>query len=200
MTEDLVTLIDENDQVIGQMDKVEAHRGDGKLHRAISVYLFCKKENKWQLLLQQRSQTKIVGALEWSNTICANVWPSEDYPQCADRRLKEEMGIVTKLEPIYKFRYQVKCNDQFSENEIDQVFFGVYDGQVLPNPEEANDYAWVDWDILHQAIAQGEKNKFGGVETKMKIREDEQAVRLTPWFMWMMRDEKLMDRINQNLV
>jgi len=35
---DQVVLVDKHDRVIGQADKIEAHRGSGQLHRAISVF------------------------------------------------------------------------------------------------------------------------------------------------------------------
>jgi isopentenyldiphosphate isomerase len=54
---DQVILVDENDQEIGTMDKVDAHRGDGLRHRAISVFLFNKSG---KLLIQERSQKKNV--------------------------------------------------------------------------------------------------------------------------------------------
>ena len=89
---DQVTLVDEHDHQIGVMDKVEAHRGDGKRHRASSVFLFNKNG---ELLIQQRSKKKIVGALQWGNTCCGNVRPGESCEECALRRLREGLGITT---------------------------------------------------------------------------------------------------------
>ena len=146
MTLDQVTLVNEQDQPIGVMDKVEAHRGKGQLHRAISVYIFRKNNstNEWELLIQQRSALKIVGAGQWANTCCGNVRPGENYEECAMRRLQEELGIQEiKLQPTKKFIYQVPCGDEFSEHELDQVFIGIYNGDVNPNPKEVSAYRWV---------------------------------------------------------
>ena len=137
---DLVTLVDEHDHQIGVMDKVEAHRGEGKRHRASSVCLFNKNG---ELLIQQRSKKKIVGALQWANTCCGNVWPGELYEECAQRRLQHELGITTTtVQPLYTFEYHVQCNDKFSEWEIDRVFVGKYDGEVKLNPDEVANFAW----------------------------------------------------------
>ena len=139
------------------MDKLEAHRGDGKLHRAISVFLFRKTEaGDVELLIQQRSDKKIVGAGQWANTVCGNVWPEESYESCARRRLEFELGIsgedqkLLELAPVTKFRYQVKCNEEFSENEIDQVFMGWFDGEIKlrPNFDEVAGTRWVEWSKL----------------------------------------------------
>jgi isopentenyldiphosphate isomerase len=47
---------------------LDAHREKGKKHQAISLFLFRKnKTGEFELLLQQRSNKKIVGALQWAN-------------------------------------------------------------------------------------------------------------------------------------
>lgn len=137
---DQVTLVDAVDQPIGVMDKVAAHRGEGQRHRAISVFLF---NAAGQLLIQQRSQFKIVGAGQWANTCCGNVRPTESYRECALRRLREELGITdVTIRPIHKFEYRTRCNAEFSEWEIDTVFVGEYAGPVSPNPKEVAAYEW----------------------------------------------------------
>lgn len=218
-TLDQVTLVNDKDEVVGSMDKVEAHRGEGQLHRAVSVYLFRKLINRstdqpiTELLVQQRSDKKIVGAHQWANTICGNVRPSESYEQCAHRRLREELGIPVNhlpslerrghdkwgtklvLEPIYKFRYQLQCNAEFSENEIDQVFVGWYDGDVQPNPEEVQEYAWVDWNEL-QIRAKNSELRTQNFNTKQIDIKTSQLI-LAPWFVHMLGNEELIEKIEK---
>ncbi len=138
---DQVVLVNHQDRVIGVSDKIEAHLGEGKLHRAISVFLF---NNQGELLIQQRSSEKIVGALLWANTCCGNVWPGETRKQCAIRRLKYELNIngVT-LKKIARFEYHLRCNEKFSEWEIDDVFVGKYNGETNPNPKEVKNTRWL---------------------------------------------------------
>lgn len=146
---DQVVLVDEHDRILGAMDKIEAHRGAAQLHRAISVFLFRRRAGQVELLIQQRSQHKIVGAGQWANTVCGNVWPGESYEACARRRLEHELGITAvSLHPLTKFHYQVQCNDEFSEHEIDQVYAGWYDDDVNLNPSEVMNYQWVNWTEL----------------------------------------------------
>lgn len=143
---DQVILVDQDDHEIGVMDKVEAHRGAGKLHRAISVFLFNKSG---KLLIQQRSSKKITCQLMWANTCCGNIRPGESYLECAHRRLREELGITgVKLEEVTKFLYQTPCDDEFSEYEMDTVYVGTYDGEVTPNPDEVHDYKWIEFTDL----------------------------------------------------
>jgi len=143
---DQVTLVNDADEVVGQEDKIEAHRGAGQLHRAISVFLF---NSLGQLLIQQRSAKKIVAANLWANTACGNVRPNESYEDCAYRRLREELGIKkVKLQKIDKFQYSVPFSNGFSEREIDTVFVGPYDGEVEPDLDQVQDYKWIKFKDL----------------------------------------------------
>lgn len=165
---DQVILVDEQDREIGVMDKIEAHRGEAKLHRAISTFLF---NDKGELLIQRRSHKKIVGALQWANTCCGNVWPGESYEECAYRRLKVELGITqAHIEPVYKFHYFAKANEEFSEREMDTVFMGRYKGEVTPNPDEVSDYKWISFSEL---LTEYEQTKYA------------------PWFQIMMKNPEI---------
>ncbi len=184
---DKVTLVNEQDEVIGEMDKIEAHRGKAHLHRAISVYLFRKNPETevTELLVQQRSHKKIVGALQWANTACGNVWPGESYEACARRRLMFELGISVNaqelpLHPVEKFIYQVQCNAEFSEHEMDQVFAGWYDGAVTPNPDEVAAVEWVSWEPVQDA------------EHRALQQKD-----WAPWFKIMMLNQKIIGELRK---
>lgn len=147
---DQVILVDRHDKKVGEMDKYQAHRDGGHRHRAISVFLF-NKEGK--LLIQQRSSHKIVGALQWANTCCGNVLPGETRKQCALRRLKKELGIIdVKITSLYTFEYKIKCNEEYSEWEIDEVFTGIYEGAVFPNPDEVEQIAWKHPNEIHKDL------------------------------------------------
>ena len=57
--------VDSSGNEIGTMNKLECHQGAGKLHRAFSVFLF---NEKGELLIQQRSASKTLWPLFWSNS------------------------------------------------------------------------------------------------------------------------------------
>lgn len=184
----LVTLVNELDEVIGSAGLIEAHKGKGLLHRAISVFLFRKIGGKTELLVQQRSEQKIVGAHQWANTVCGNVLPGETYEQCAIRRLQQELGItfnVSSLTPLTKFRYQVQCNELYSENEIDQIFASWYEGGVIPNPAEVSKALWLPWKVFQEAMW----------ATQKELEWGHQQLKLAPWFMMMLADTTVQEKI-----
>ena len=135
-----VVLVDEKNEVLGYLDKLEAHK-KGLLHRAISVIIY---NSKGEMLIQQRSLKKYHWAGIWSNTCCSHPRENETFKQAAERRLFEELGFKTSLKEAFNFIY--KAHDKSSgltEYEYDTVFTGVYDKPFEFNKNEIQSVDWV---------------------------------------------------------
>ncbi len=135
-----VILVDEADNETGTMEKMEAHR-KGVLHRAFSILLF---NSKGELLLQKRSSKKYHSGGLWTNTCCSHPNPGESIAKAANRKLKQEMGIDLYPEFAFKFIYKTSLDHQLMEHEYDYVLIGQFDGQPIINPEEVEDWKFVD--------------------------------------------------------
>ncbi|SEL45199.1 isopentenyl-diphosphate Delta-isomerase [Parapedobacter koreensis] len=133
-----VILVDEHDQEIGSMEKMEAHRS-GMLHRAISVFVF---DDTGRLLLQQRAAHKYHSANLWTNTCCSHPAPGEAASAAASRRLQEEMGLEVPLTFAFTFLYRASFDDGLVEHEFDHVFVGYTNRSPKLNPEEVAAYRW----------------------------------------------------------
>jgi isopentenyl-diphosphate delta-isomerase len=136
MKEQEVVLVNENDEEVGKMPKMEAHQ-KGLLHRAFSVFIF---DSKGRMLLQQRAAEKYHGANLWTNACCSHPYPDETVEDAAQRRLKEELGFVTELKEIFSFTYYAMVENNLIEHEYDHVFAGEYENKIHPNPHEVGDY------------------------------------------------------------
>ena len=143
-----VILVNDKDQPIGEMGKLEVHK-KGLLHRAFSTFIF---NDKGQLLLQRRAKTKYHSANLWTNTCCSHPQPGDCTLDAAKRRLKEEMGIETDLEKKFDFIYRARLDNNLIEYECDHVFTGRYNQQPDLNSEEASDYRWISINELKDEI------------------------------------------------
>jgi isopentenyl-diphosphate delta-isomerase len=132
MIEREVILVNEQDQAIGTMPKLEAHE-KGLLHRAFSVFIFDKGG---RMLLQQRASTKYHGAHLWTNACCSHPFPGELTAAAAQRRLQEELGFVTPLQQIFSFTYKADVENGLIEHEFDHVFTGEWEREINFNREE----------------------------------------------------------------
>lgn len=143
-----VILVDSLGREIGTEEKLKAHR-EGKLHRAFSIFIF---NTPGELLLQKRSEKKYHSSGLWTNTCCSHPRRGESDYCAARRRLNEEMGFDCELTELFSFIYQADLDNNLVEHELDHVFVGRYDGQLMPNPDEVDDWKWMDIEKLKQDV------------------------------------------------
>src|SRR5881396_2097191 len=93
---EMVVLVDEKDHPMGYEEKMKAHSDGGKLHRAFSIFIYNSKN---QMLLQLRSNAKHHFQNLWSNGCCSHPRKGEELDKAAHRKLKQEFGFDTKLNP-----------------------------------------------------------------------------------------------------
>lgn len=134
-----VILVDEKDNQLGLMEKMEAHE-KGLLHRAFSVFLF---NSKGEMLLQQRAISKYHSGGLWTNACCSHPRDGEKTIDAAHRRLEEEMGFDCAIEKAFHFIYKSALDNDLTEHELDHVFIGQYEGVIKPNPEEVETYKYI---------------------------------------------------------
>ena len=59
------------------------------------------------------------------------------------------MGFDTDLEKKFDFIYKAQVGE-LTEHEFDHVFFGTYEGEVKPDPEEVEDVKWISMEDLQK--------------------------------------------------
>jgi isopentenyl-diphosphate delta-isomerase len=148
--EEHVILVDELDNEIGTMPKLEAHQKN-QLHRAFSVFIWNSKN---EMLLQKRASGKYHSPNLWTNACCSHPRQNESTIDAAHRRLQEEIGITTKLTHSFQFIYQVAFENNLFENELDHVFIGKYNATPVLNLDEVSEYRWVRMEDLQKEIEQ----------------------------------------------
>ncbi|MBI2279291.1 MAG: isopentenyl-diphosphate Delta-isomerase [Bacteroidetes bacterium] len=136
MVEPHVILVDEKDNVLGTLPKLEAH-AKGLLHRAISVFLF-DYEGNW--IIQQRALNKYHSAGLWTNTCCSHPYYNETVIEAANRRLMEEMGMNCELNFVFKLLYRAELDNELVEHELDHVFVGFTTQLPVLNRDEVSEW------------------------------------------------------------
>lgn len=165
-----VILVDENDNELGSMEKIEAHQ-KSMLHRAISVFIV-SHSGEW--LLQRRALHKYHSPGLWTNACCSHPYPGETSMVAAHRRLKEEMGLQSELKEIFHFTYLEKLDNNMTEHELDHVFLGFTDEKPTINSEEVEDWKYISYSDISDEINNNPEN-------------------YTIWF------RKIMDRVNEQI-
>ncbi|KAL5006286.1 hypothetical protein ScPMuIL_015092 [Solemya velum] len=178
-------LTDENDRKIGSASKKVCHLlkniNQGMLHRAFSVFLFNSKN---ELLLQQRSDSKITFPGHFTNTCCSHPLNFDKeldeneaigVKRAAQRKLQHELGIQPRQLPLEEFNYLTRIHYKagnvpedgvWGEHEIDYILFMKRDVDVEPNYNEVKSFRYVSKEELRQIIDNA----------------DDEGMLLTPWF------------------
>lgn len=144
-----IILVNEFDEEIGSGEKLMVHQ-QALMHRAFSVLIFNSQN---ELLIHQRAEGKYHSSSLWTNTCCGHPNEGEGISEAAHRRLGEEMGFVCDLSFLYKFHYIAHFENGLTENEIDHVFIGYYEGNFEVNPDEVQNYAWKSVEEIREEVS-----------------------------------------------
>ncbi|MCW5520251.1 isopentenyl-diphosphate Delta-isomerase [Aureitalea sp. L0-47] len=139
MQEEMVILVNEKDEQIGLMPKMEAHE-KAVLHRAFSVFVFNDND---ELMLQQRALGKYHSPGLWTNTCCSHQRDGESSIEAGTRRLQEEMGFNTELKETTSFIYKAAFDNGLTEHEFDHVLVGKFNNEPKINKEEVHSWKWM---------------------------------------------------------
>ena len=139
MKEEQVILVNEKDEKIGLMAKMEAHE-KALLHRAFSIFIF---NDKNELMLQQRAAHKYHSPLLWTNTCCSHQRDGESNIEAGKRRLQEEMGFVCEIEEKTSFIYKAPFDNGLTEHELDHVMVGHFNESPVINIDEVESFKWM---------------------------------------------------------
>ena len=155
--QDMMTRVDEHDNIVGPISKLEGHllqhgsstQRRSELHRAFSLLLFNSKN---ELLLQQRAFKKITFPGRWTNTCCShNAHVEHELEQephfigmrrAAVRRTQFELGIndlkADEMKVVSRILYYAESCDRFAEHELDYIIFARKDIEpdFIVNPDE----------------------------------------------------------------
>ncbi|HZQ34093.1 MAG TPA: isopentenyl-diphosphate Delta-isomerase [Mycobacterium sp.] len=143
-------LVDRDDNEIGFLSKAEAHRGQGRLHRAFSLFVF---NPAGELLLQQRANGKRLWPGYWSNTCCSHPRRGETMDTAIRRRLREELGMEANLKFMLKFEYHAQYDADGAEHELCSVYIGFSTDQPRANFREVAAWRYLLPQAVHSEIA-----------------------------------------------
>ena len=173
MKEERVILVDEQDKEVGTMEKIEAHE-KALLHRAFSIFVF---NDAGQMMLQRRALSKYHSPGLWTNTCCSHPRPGESLEEATRRRIVEEMGFECEMYEVFSFIYKAAFDHGLTEHELDHVFMGIHNDDPLINPEEAEEWKWIDVDDLLADMKESPDNYTVWFKIALKEMEDKGFLR-----------------------
>ncbi len=138
-------------KALGVAPRSRVHR-EGLWHRAANVVLL---RSDGQLILQRRQEDKDVCPQLWDLSVAEHLRPGESYRQAAARGLREELAVEgVALQPLGAVM-QVRLvlpELGIKDYELQQTFYGHFDGELCPDPVEVAELATMAWPELREAL------------------------------------------------
>lgn len=125
---EILDLVNENDEIIGEVEKDVANQNPKLIHREIGILIF---NNKNEVLFQQRSLKKKIGPGLWIISASGHVPKGLSYEQAAHKELQEELGFDTKLIFIKNF-----LQSRDNERHYVSFYIGKHSGEKIKIQEE----------------------------------------------------------------
>ena len=141
------------------IDKLEVHERALR-HKAVSVFIIYGSET----LIQKRALNKYHTPGLWANACCTHPYWNEMSMDCATRRIKEELGLITDLDLVYRnqIEYKADVGNNLVEHELVDIFTWAVDSKekVKPiiNTEEVMDTKWIEFKELRKNISSKPSN------------------------------------------
>ncbi|MFC1600627.1 NUDIX domain-containing protein [Patescibacteria group bacterium] len=169
--DELLDLVNDKDEVIGEVWKSEAHKSPSIIHREVAITVF---NSRGKVLIQQRCMEKATDPGIWVTTAAGHIGVRENPRRAVKRELFEELGF--DVSPKYYKKIFHKRKNKESR------FFWIYYAIVkeLPeiniNKEEVMATKWINplklvdfakknnWDInglSHKYVMEVYKKLFG---------------------------------------
>lgn len=147
-----VVAVDEDDNAQGEVNRLEAHTGDGIRHRAFTALVF---DEAGHILLAQRSPDKRLWDGYWDGTVASHPTADESQKEATRERLEFELGIHPEqyddLRITDKFEYKRYYPRQGVEHEICAVLkVTLQDDHLDPLESEVAGLLWAPYERLYE--------------------------------------------------
>lgn len=147
-----VVAVDEEDNELDVVNRLEAHTGEGIRHRAFTILVFDEAKN---LLLAQRSPEKRLWDTYWDGTVASHPARGESQEAATRDRLRTELGVegdqYRDLRVTDKFEYRRYYHEEGVEHEVCTVLkCTLVDRTLAPDETEVAGLLWVPYERLHE--------------------------------------------------
>lgn len=146
---ELLTQVDENNQIISSISRKEAHHKQGVFYRTIFVIV---KNERDQILLQKRSSTKDLYPNCWDLSVGGHVEFGDSYEQTAIRELEEELGIKAKVNDLIQKGHVLVKLPNSGEHFMVFEYQLKPDQKIMVSKEEINHIKWMSIDEIKASM------------------------------------------------
>ncbi|WP_079036690.1 MULTISPECIES: NUDIX hydrolase [Streptomyces] len=145
-SEEMITIVDENDEVIGEAPRGEAY-ARGLRHRCTFILA---RDAEGRVFVHRRTPTKLVFPSLYDMFVGGVVGAGESYDDAALREAEEELGVqgLPRPTPLFKFLY----DDGAGKTWWSSLYEVRCDLPVVPQVEEVAWHSFLPEDELERRL------------------------------------------------
>ena len=158
---ELLDVVDENGMPTGAVVSREKAHAEGIRHRTSHVWLVRERNEKWEILLQKRCQTKDSWPGCYDISSAGHIPAGVDFIPSALRELREELGVQANAEElIFCGNRQISSDSvfhgrPFRDRQYSRVFALRRDQEAFRiQKEEIDSVRWMELDGCMEAVRQ----------------------------------------------
>jgi isopentenyldiphosphate isomerase len=146
--DELLDLVNEKDEVIGEVWRSEANQNPEKIHRQVGIIIADGQNRIW---MQQRSLSKDKNPGMWSISCAGHILKGEKPLSAAKRELKEELDLEIELQ---FFKKLLRIYPE--EKHFTYFYTGTFNGWIKkPQKSEVIQVKKVDQEEFEQMSQKG---------------------------------------------
>ena len=146
---ELFDVVDKNNKPIRKASREVVHR-DALLHRSTHVFIFRMGSQGPEVLVQQRSAKKMVGANLWDLSVAEHLSAGENYLEAAIRGIREELNLTVSPARLTEIRSVYLSKQDYEEVGVrDHLFTNTFamaydptDGEITQDNVEVQQVEW----------------------------------------------------------
>lgn len=128
MPEEYLDVVDENNQLTGELvSRVEAHT-KGLWHRTVHIYFYRVRNGAIDFLVHLRAKTKDRSPNKLDTRFGGHLKSGESVSESVRNEIREEIGLVLEVKDL--LAGPVRKRNNFPNNEFTYVFYYPFNGEV----------------------------------------------------------------------
>jgi isopentenyldiphosphate isomerase len=148
MLDEILSVVNESDQVVGQARRGDIHQ-QRLMHRSVHLLILNRAGD---VLLQKRSILKDCCPGYWDSSAAGHVEAGESYDQCLMREVTEELGITLKALPEKICKLSPSTDNGM---EFCQAYQVIHEGPFSAEEAEIDELRWFSRRELDEWLMQG---------------------------------------------
>ncbi|MBP9758299.1 NUDIX domain-containing protein [Candidatus Dojkabacteria bacterium] len=150
-TDELLDLVDQNDNIIGEIFRNKANSCPKYIHREVVIIII---NEQGEVLIQKRHKNKKAMPEFWTESVCGHVPKGMSPEAAAQMEMKEELGIVFKPKFLFK-----KLVNIWTERHFSYVYIGIIPNKTIIKKEigQVEEIKFVDKNKFDELMESGEK-------------------------------------------